>query len=788
MTRYGLFLIVLLFACFGECRALSGSLGASVAQLNAGDFRRAEAGFRACLLVARDVGNPEVEAVALKWLAQSLAAQSREQHPEAFQCLETAEASLAGLDASVYPEASFERGRVSLVKAQLLSLDLLRELRQSRLAGIERDSFFKILQNSMAPAEEALRRSEKFYPPELMADVYLVNSDVAHLRLNVSRLYFPSRDLAGMYETVRAGYQRAVERELSRGEDARSDVVASGWIGVGSAFREEAGLIGGCERSRDLLEKAAVAFSKALDATPQHRELMLTAAMGRARSVLDLHEGRSLSTQVEQELETLLLRAADGYEEMRASQLTGATLQGAASFFSSRTVAYETLLLLYEKMECPEKMLQAVERMKARSFSDLLSVHDEKEAVRPLDIKKTAARLKEQNAGLVEFFYGPENVWVFWVSPDGRVTVRKLGMTGQELTQKISKMLRGFSRRMKLLESRGLESGVARPDVADAYAVAAELYRELMEPIEEEIERDGLDLLYIVPHHAMHYLPFQALVTNINKDRLVQSRFYVQTGRALAYLPSAGTLLDIGAALQKGEALIFARSDFTHQKPRYPNDLSNTVPEAEMVAKLLGTTPFLEGNATEETLRKNTGEHSVLYFATHGDLKRRSPLDTALLLAETDGGCRPDCDGLLTVREILNELRGHLKNELTVMSACDTNRGETNPLSGDDISTLSRAFLIAGSRSVLATQWEASDYTFPKIMATFLEALTGTDGSQRRKAEALSLAMRTFLNENDVENSRKLRHPLFWAPVVLLGDGYSGIFPVCEPADQKSFE
>ncbi len=228
MNRCGLFLIVLLFACFGECRALSGSLGASVAQLNAGDFRSAEAGFRACLLVARDVGNPEVEAVALKWLAQSLAAQSREQHSEAFQCLETAEASLAGLDASVYPEASFERGRVSLVKAQLLSLDLLRELRQSRLAGIERDSFFKILQNSMAPAEEALRLAEKFYPPELMADVYLVNSDVAHLRLNMSRLYFPSRDLAGMYEAVRAGYRKAVERERSREGDSRPDVVASG--------------------------------------------------------------------------------------------------------------------------------------------------------------------------------------------------------------------------------------------------------------------------------------------------------------------------------------------------------------------------------------------------------------------------------------------------------------------------------------------------------------------------------------------------------------------------------
>lgn len=100
-----------------------------------------------------------------------------------------------------------------------------------------------------------------------------------------------------------------------------------------------------------------------------------------------------------------------------------------------------------------------------------------------------------------------------------------------------------------------------------------------------------------------------------------------------------------------------------------------------------------------------------------------------------------------------------------VLSACQTNEGETTPASGDDLAALSRGFIAAGARSVLATQWEASDDTFPKIMGSFLDAWMKHD---QPKDKALASALRQFLSMDDSQDL--WRHPHFWAPVILLGE------------------
>jgi len=747
----------------------------SLSQLGSGYFRQAEEGLRTCLQgSAESSWSPVEEAAALKWLAQALAAQGRDKYVEAVEHLKKAQELLVGLNKESFPGAAAEQGRIFLVEAQLLCLDAVRELRQLRLAGVEEKKLFEFLQKCIAPASEALDQAKKLYPPDLLADVYLAEADLANLTLSLNRLFLQKRDLTDSYQKLRERYQAAVEIEKQRGQEVRSDVLASAWIGIGTAFREEAGLKPNGDRIYQL-EQAIEAFSNALETDTPHSELILTATIGKARSLLDACLDTPMPEELANRLETMLLSAADAFEVMRAHQAGGGLLQDASSFFSSRTIACETLLILYEKTNQPEKMLLAVERMKARSFRDILRAEEVKldGFDSSLDIQKIAEQLKNQNAGLVEFFYGPEQAWVFWVPPDGRVAVRKLGMTGQELTQKISMVMAGFSDPMVLrLHVRRLRRGTHHPAVAKAYVAANELYHELLEPVEAKMQAGGLDMLYIVPHHSMHYLPFQALVVNRNEEDLFLSEFYIQKGRALAYLPSCATLQDLGGELPAGNALVFARSDFTGQRPFYPSDLPNAVPEAKMAAAALGVVPFLENEATEEKVWSVRDPCSVLYFATHGDLKSERPLDSSLLLAETAGQEGSHYDGFLTVREILGELRGKLKSELVVMSACFTNRGEPNPLSGDDLSNLSRAFLIAGARSVLATQWAASDDTFPVIMSFFLDGLISSDNPKTGKALALNEAVQKFLAQ---ENLGVYRHPLFWAPVVLLGDGYSGI-------------
>jgi CHAT domain-containing protein len=62
-----------------------------------------------------------------------------------------------------------------------------------------------------------------------------------------------------------------------------------------------------------------------------------------------------------------------------------------------------------------------------------------------------------------------------------------------------------------------------------------------------------------------------------------------------------------------------------------------------------------------------------------------------------------------------------LNVDLLVLSACNTNRGESKIQPGDDIAALSNAFFVAGAKNIIATQWPASDSTFPQIMTLLLE-------------------------------------------------------------------
>jgi len=735
--------------------------------IESGEYVRAEEELREALRAAPTLTSLE-SAKLHKLLAEALASQGRQKHQEAMSHLEQAEGILRIVENADKPDAAYELGRVYLVKAQTLCVDAVRQLREFRLSGTERTTFFSILQGNLAPATEALDVAERLYPAELRADVCLVRADLAKLSLDLNRLFVPEADHAQAYSAVRDSYRNAINLEQQRSDDQRGDVVVSAWIGIGSSFREEARLnVGGV--STGLLNRASTAFSSALECPTKHRELALTAAIGKARTVLDA--GKRLDAQMTAELEELLLQTAQSYENMRAEQSKGSTFSAAQSFFSTRTAAYEVLVLLYENAGDSRKMFGAMEQMKARALRDLMrdSASEDEENEDPVNFGILAKKLRSQNAALLEFFHGPEHAWAFLLLPDGTLEARSLGIGGQELTRKMSLVLRGFSNQGILrLHLRRARRGGAHPAVTDAYAAAQELFDLLMRPTMRRLHASNIELLYIVPHHLMHYLPFQALVSDRNDENLFMSKYFIEDGPALSYLPSAASLLNLHSGHGAKGALVFARSDFTTQSPKYGSDLPNAVPEARTIASILGTEPFLESDASEAAFREHIGSHGVLYFATHGDLDRRNPMESALLLAETPGRKGHDHDGRVTVQELLEDMKGKLKVDLVVMSACHTNRGEPNPLSGDDLSNLSRAFLAAGARSIIATQWEASDDTFPKLMSLFFRQL-GTPGDMKKgKAEALRNAVREFLNG---ENLGVYRHPIFWAPVVVVGDG-----------------
>ena len=272
---------------------------------------------------------------------------------------------------------------------------------------------------------------------------------------------------------------------------------------------------------------------------------------------------------------------------------------------------------------------------------------------------------------------------------------------------------------------------------------AASLAESLIVPAEEKGWLDGIEKLYLVPHGVLHYVPFAALPRTAGEGARLLIEDY-----ELAYLPSAADLVDgRPPAGPSGTLLALAPR---RSRLRYAAD------EAQSIAEIFPQPrSLLIGDlATESSFRGLAGRFRVLHLATHGYFNKLNPLLSGLELEPSGAD-----NGRLEVHEILG-LR--LEADLVTLSACETALGSgyfAEVPAGDDFVGLTRAFLFAGSASVVASLWEVDDRSTSRLMQSFYGLL-----GQGDKARALALAQRRLLRAGG-----RYAHPYFWAPFVLVG-------------------
>ncbi len=734
--------------------------------IEAGRFLDAESKARSRADRASDAGGVLEEAIARKYIGVSLSRLGITRTDEARGELLKAQELLRPLVDKEHPEAKTQLGYVLLNLAQLKLYKAEAGFRDMLLSGIEMGEF-ELLSTVINPTRTYLGEARRHYPSSELADVELAEADTRLLFARYGSALFPGDRVPSRFRDARGQYRKAYEYEADN--ESRADTLAAAMIGKGISAREEAGFQEGEEKIQTL-ESAQSYFRRASSFDTKNREQIVFSNLYRATVMMDLWELDRLSPQLKAETELLLMRAAEDVEDIRAAVTASAAYETAVSFFSHRTAVYEQLVRYHALQNDSGGMLESIERMKARAFRDMLrddgrSTEDARSE--KIDMGSLLENLRRDGAVLAEFFYGPQRSWVVLVFPDGEISHVELALSGQDIVLKTNRVLNGYSsqvllRRHFLHTRRGLGGLEA---MERAFAESRSLYEKVFAPVHNRASEKNAELLYIVPHHLLHYVPFHGLVTELNEESLFDSRYYVESDDALpiAYLPSAEVLTFLRHEAAEGEPLIFARSDFQGYPPHYPTDLPNTVREARQIAEVLGSTVYKEQAASESVFWEKAPGASLIYFATHGILDLENPLDSSVLLAAADG-----YDGHLTVRELLYDLHGKLKADMVVLSACQTNRGEAHPNAGDDLATLSRAFLISGASSVIATQWDASDDTMPMLMGSFFERYVEETGGQITKARILSDVFRDFLSDPD---SGVYRHPMFWACVVIIGRG-----------------
>jgi CHAT domain-containing protein len=326
------------------------------------------------------------------------------------------------------------------------------------------------------------------------------------------------------------------------------------------------------------------------------------------------------------------------------------------------------------------------------------------------------------------------------------------------------------------------------PSFVDA---SSALYQALFPPAARSMIA-ATSSLYIVPTGALYGTPFEALATHAANTDSVR---YLVEDHAISYLSSASLLAVLRTGLEKRNQgtqqplVAFANPVFGEAETAEPSAAPTlatlqTRAVSHIVTRGAQSSAFpalpgseIEVKAVAATIRGATAD---LYLGDEASIATVSRLNasgslrgfryvlfaTHAALPDTISGiaqpslvlAHPTTNGFLTMGDVFGL---SLDAQLVMLSACESGGGITTK--GEGVQGLTQAFMYAGTPIVSVTQWEVVDNVAERFTPNFF--LRMHNGAT--PAQALRGAKLGMIHGSDI----MLRHPFFWAPTVLFGDG-----------------
>ncbi len=346
------------------------------------------------------------------------------------------------------------------------------------------------------------------------------------------------------------------------------------------------------------------------------------------------------------------------------------------------------------------------------------------------EIKAIAKRL---NATLVEYLVAENALLVWVVTPAQTIHAATVEIAGPKLQGLVDEL------------RKQLDSTAAGPPSPRLTALSRQLNDLLIQPIAAWLPASAGAQVVIIPQGPLAVLPFAALEDARGRPLVARhtlafapaiSVFRYTAAKRRASPASAASALVVADAAGPAEAAM----------PPLPGARE----EGQLVAKRLrpGEVSLMVGpDATEAAFKRTAGTRRIVHVATHGLISADRPLRSSLLLAPGGGE-----DGYLRVDEIFGMA---LQADLVVLSGCSTGLGKS---SGDGIIGLGRAFIYAGTPSVVVSQWDVSDKATTYLMDQFYASL----GKGRGPAAAL--------RDAQMATRAQFPNPALWAAFVAIGE------------------
>ena len=401
--------------------------------------------------------------------------------------------------------------------------------------------------------------------------------------------------------------------------------------------------------------------------------------------------------------------------------------------------------------------IKAEFKTQSGSLAEILNTNTE------LDLKNFQSKLG-QNDYLISAYAGQNSFSVFRISSD-KLIHKNIPVSRDSLLKLITQISPVYRSNLESAEIY-VNEDLFSFNAHSAYKIYNVLFKEILSDIPKES-----NLIVSLPYELVK-LPLEMLVTEWTEG---ESPYYYNDKEFLlkkfniSYTPSASVYkLQLGITessanqnlligdpfIDNAEFALSVRSGLVDMNPSQARNIllfplkysrseiesiDNTISESKM---------FILKEATESNFKQQAPLSNVIHISTHSFLLKDQPL---ILFSPKEND---EDDGFLELGEIVQL---NLNSDLVVLSSCRSGLGRIDAAEG--IIGMQKAFIDAGSRSVLVSLWDVNDKYTSYFMKSFYENLA--DGNS--KSEALRQAKLDFINNYSA-------NPYYWSAFVLSGN------------------
>lgn len=361
----------------------------------------------------------------------------------------------------------------------------------------------------------------------------------------------------------------------------------------------------------------------------------------------------------------------------------------------------------------------------------------------------TIDRIREEirpDQALLEYFFIFNSFYVFYVSADTTYIAR------QDIGRSFPQQLLNYRALFNKINFDEFTEDKIMNFVRESYSI----YTLAIKPVEQFITNKSL---IIVPDEELTLIPFETLI-GVNPDSLYQTPFrdlpYLIMNNPISYLYSASQFF-----IKKRPRKMF--DDYAGFAPDYSGSdgtgnsynvfsLPGANEEIVSARKYFKGRIYTDGRVNKDIYFKECKRRRIIHLAMHAVVDSIEPMNSWFILKPQD----KSSEAQLHAYEIYAQKNAA---SLVVLSACNTGMGRMS--SGEGVFSIARAYLLAGVRNVIYTQWSVADRSSAELMDKFYNNL-----SQGLSTDvALQKAKIDFILKGDPVKA----FPFYWSAHVLMG-------------------